>query len=66
MYHVPLVLQCIYRRSDEGGEDGMGRRGVRFLEEGREWKVPDLLYADELVLCSESEEDLGAMVERFV
>ena len=29
---------------------GMGRRGVRFLEEGREWKLPGLLYADDLVL----------------
>ena len=40
----------------------MGRMGVRFLKEGREWKVPGLLYADDLVLCSESEEDLKVMV----
>ena len=26
---------------------GMGRRGVRFMEEGREWKLPGLLYADD-------------------
>ena len=31
----------------------MGRRGVRFLEDGREWKLPGLLYADDLVLCGE-------------
>ena len=36
----------------------MGRKGVRFKEEGREWKVTGLLYADDLVLCGESEEDL--------
>ena len=30
---------------------GMGRRGVRFQEEGREWRLPGLLYADDLVLC---------------
>ena len=31
----------------------MGRRGVRFLEEEGEWKLPDLWYADDLVLCGE-------------
>ena len=36
---------------DEGGEDG----------DGREWRLPGLLYVDELVLCGESEEDLGMM-----
>ena len=42
---------------------GMGKRGVRFMEDGREWRLPGLLYADDLVLCGESEEDLRAMVE---
>ena len=37
---------------------GMGRRGVRFQEEGRVWRLPGLLCADDLVLCSESEDDL--------
>ena len=36
---------------DEGGEDGDGK-------EGREWRLPGLLYADDLVICGESEEDL--------
>ena len=45
---------------------GIGKRGMRFQEEGREWRLPLLLYADELVLCGESEEDLRAMVGRFV
>ena len=44
----------------------MGRKGVRFQEEGREWRLPRLLYADNLVLRGESEEDLRAVVERFV
>ena len=44
---------------------GMGRRGVKFLEDGKEWKLPGLLYADVLVLCGESEEDLRVMVGRF-
>ena len=45
---------------------GMERRGVRFKEEGREWRFPDLLYADELVLCGEYEEELRTMVACFV
>ena len=44
---------------------GMGRRGVRFLEGGREWRLHGLLYAGDLVLCGELEEDLRAMVRLF-
>ena len=44
----------------------MGKRGMRFLEEGGEWRLPVLLYADDLVLCGGSEEDLRSMLERFV
>ena len=29
---------------------GMGRMGVRFLEEGREWRLSVVLYADGLVM----------------
>ena len=36
---------------------GMGRRGGR---------LPGLLYADDLILCGELEEDLRAMVGHFV
>ena len=43
-----------------------GRRGVRFLEYVIEGRLPGLLYADNLVLYGESEEDLRAMVEWFV
>ena len=45
---------------------GMKRRGVTFLGERREWKLLGLLYADDLVLCGESKEDLRAMMGRFV
>ena len=45
---------------------GMGRRRVRFQEEGREWILLGLLYADDLVLFGESEEDLRAIVGRFI
>ena len=34
---------------------GMGRRGLSFLEDEREWRIPGLLYADDLVLYGESE-----------
>ena len=44
----------------------MGRMGVRFLEVAREWRLPGLLYVDDLVLCSELEEDHKVMVEHFV
>ena len=44
---------------------GMRRRGERFLEDGRKWRLPSLLYADDLVLCGESEEDLRTMVGWF-
>ena len=44
---------------------GMGRR-VRFMEEGREWRLPGLLYANDLVLCGESKQDLRVMVRWFV
>ena len=58
MYHVSLAVQCMYGWTDEGGEDGDGT-------EGREWRLPSLFYADELVLCGESEKDLRVMVGLF-
>ena len=45
---------------------GMGWRGVRLLEKGKEWRLPGLLQADDLILCGESEEDLKVMMGRFV
>ena len=44
----------------------MGRRGVRFQEEGKEWRLSGLLYADDSVLCGESEEDLREIMEGFI
>ena len=35
-------------------------------KERKEWRLPGLLYADDLVLCGESEENLRAMVGWFV
>ena len=45
---------------------GMGRRGVSLMEDEREWRLPSLFYADDLVLCDEWEDDLRMMVGRFV
>ena len=36
------------------------------MKERREWRLPGVLCADDLVLCGLSEEDLRAMVGRFV
>ena len=36
------------------------------MEEEIQWRLPGLFHTDDLVLCGESEEDLKAMVERFV
>ena len=66
MNHVPLVRQCIYGRSDEGDENGDGEEGSEISGEGREGRLPNLLYADDLVLFDESEEDLRTMVGCFV
>ena len=59
LHQVPLAVQCIYVCSDERCENGDGK-------EGREWRLPSLLYVDDLVLCGESEEDLREMVGQFV
>ena len=47
MYHVPLVFQCIFRLSDEGAENEIGK-------EGRKWRVPGFFYADNLFLYGEA------------
>ena len=44
---------------------GTGRSGVSFLEGGREWQLPGLLYVDDLVLSGESEKDLRVMEGRL-
>ena len=45
---------------------GIGRIGVGFSEEGREWVLVSLLYAGDLILHGETEEYLKVMVEIFV
>ena len=44
----------------------MERMGNKFPEEGREWRIPGLLYTNNLGFCSRSEEDLKVMMGRFV
>ena len=49
MYRVPLAFQCIYMDVVmEEVKMGMERKEVSFLKEWREWKLPGLLYADDL------------------
>ena len=44
----------------------MGKRGVRFMRRGENGDYLALLYADDLVMCGESEENLRVMVGQFV
>ena len=37
--HVPLVFQCIYGRSDEGGENGDGKDGSEISEGGERVEI---------------------------
>ena len=62
MYHVPSAVQCIYMDGAmKEVKMGMEWRGVSFMEDGREWRFPCFLYADDFVLCGELEEDLKMM-----
>ena len=45
---------------------GTRRIGMRFLEQGREGILLVVLYAGYMILCDESEEDLRAMLGRFL
>ena len=38
---------------------------MKLIENEREWSVPCLFYAVDLILCSESKENLRVLVERF-
>ena len=49
---APRVLPAA--RYSPNNNNNMGRMGVRFLEAGRKWRLPGLLYADDLVLWGES------------
>ena len=65
MYHVPLAFQCIYVCNDEGVEDGDGKEGSKIPGGEERMEIICLLYADDFVMCGESDEDLRVMVERF-
>ena len=39
---------------------------MKISEAGTEWKLLRLLYADDLILCSEVEKDLEVIVRYFV
>ena len=55
---------CKRRKGGELQQSEGGERGD--WKEGREWRLPRLLYADDLILYGKSEEELRAMVGRFV
>ena len=39
MYHVPLALQCIYGRSDEGGVNGDGEERNEISRGGKKLEI---------------------------
>ena len=47
----PWIFNAYMDAVVKGVNMGMRRRGVRFLEDGREWRFPGLLYKDDLALC---------------
>ena len=60
--HVPLAFQCNLCIS-EGVENRDGEDGSEISRgEERDWRLPGLLYADDLVLCGKLEEDMKVMV----
>ena len=61
MYHVPLALKCIYGCSNERGENGDGEEGSESSGGGERVET-----VWPFVFCGESEEDLRAMLVRFV
>ena len=65
MYHVPSLFNVYMDGVMKEVKRGMGRKGVRILEDGREWRLLGLLSAENMVLCDESEEDLRVMVGQF-
>ena len=54
-----MAVKCIYRCNNEGGKNKDGK-------EGRELGEPGLLYANNLVVCGESEKEMREMVGSFV
>ena len=46
----PLLFNVYMDRVMKEEKMRMRRRGVSFLEDGREWRLPGILYADDLVL----------------
>ena len=49
----PWILNVYMEAVMEEMKIGMGKKGVRFQEEGSEWRwrLPGLLYGNDLVLC---------------
>ena len=60
-----MDIQCIYGWSDEGGEAEDGKEENEISGGWERVEITWPLYADDLVLCGESEEYLRAMVGRF-
>ena len=62
----PWVLNVYMKAVMEEVKMGMGRMGVRFVEDERDCILYCLLYADDLVLCGKAKEDRKVIMECFV
>ena len=65
MYHVSMDFN-VNGWFNERSENDIGRMEMRFRKEKRIWKLPGPMYANDLVLCNESEEDLRAVICCFI
>ena len=62
----PWLLNVYTDAGMKGVKMEVGKRGLRFQEEVREWRLTGFLYAKNLILFDGLEEDLRAMLRRFV
>ena len=65
VYNVPVTFQHFERVVIEVNERAMGK-GVKLKDEnGRGWKITQLLYADDTLLVAETREHLQHIVSEF-
>ena len=65
MRHIPLNFNNYIDICNEKSKNGVGENGSEIFGEER-MGLHDLFYTDDLVLCSEPEENLRVTMGRFV
>ena len=64
--HIPLAFQCGYRWHNKRRENRVWEDGSKIFKGEERITLTGLLYADDLVLCGESEDNLRVVIERTV